>query len=96
MKNLIMLIAQAVVDNPEHVVVREYGGDHSKILELEVAQADIGKVIGRQGRTADAMRTILSNAAAKNHSRAILEIVEHKWDSRNTYDHPSSRIRELL
>ena len=76
MKDLINYIAQALVDHPEQVSVNEVTGDQTIVLELTVAKEDIGKVIGKQGRTARAMRTILSAASAKNKKRTVLEIVE--------------------
>jgi predicted RNA-binding protein YlqC (UPF0109 family) len=76
MKKIIEVIAQALVDYPDQVSVREIGGAHTSILELTVAKADIGKVIGKQGRTVSALRTILSAASAKTKKRAVLEVVE--------------------
>ena len=76
MKDLINNIAQALVDHPEQVSVSEVTGDQTSVLELKVAKEDIGKVIGKQGRTARAMRTILSAASAKINKRTVLEIVE--------------------
>ncbi len=76
MKELIGYIAQALVDHPEQVNVSEIEGDQKDVLELKVAKEDIGKVIGKQGRTARAMRTILSAASAKTKKRTVLEIVE--------------------
>ena len=76
MKNLISYIAQALVDHPEQVSVREVEGGQTSVLELTVAKEDIGKVIGKQGRTARAMRTILNAASAKIKKRVVLEIVE--------------------
>ncbi len=76
MKEIIEIIAQALVDQPDLVSVKEIGGQHTSILELKVAQADIGKIIGKQGRTASAMRTILSAASAKYNKRTVLEIIE--------------------
>jgi predicted RNA-binding protein YlqC (UPF0109 family) len=76
MKELIGYIAQALVDHPEQVNVSEVEGDQTDVLELKVAKDDIGKVIGKQGRTARAMRTILSAASAKTKKRTVLEIVE--------------------
>jgi hypothetical protein len=76
MKDLINYIAQALVDHPEQVSVSEVTGDQTSVLELKVAKEDIGKVIGKQGRTARAMRTILSAASAKIKKRTVLEIVE--------------------
>ena len=76
MKDLIGYIAQALVDHPEQVNVTEVEGDQITILELKVAKEDIGKVIGKQGRTARAMRTILNAASAKVKKRTVLEIIE--------------------
>jgi predicted RNA-binding protein YlqC (UPF0109 family) len=76
MKDLIKYIAQALVDNPEQVSVAEVEGNQTSVLELKVAKEDLGKVIGKQGRTARAMRTILSAASAKIKKRAVLEIIE--------------------
>ena len=76
MKDLITFIVKALVDYPEQVSVRELGGNNTKILALEVAKVDIGKVIGRKGRTAQALRTILSAASAKDKKRTVLEIVD--------------------
>ncbi|MCP3954613.1 MAG: KH domain-containing protein [Desulfobacterales bacterium] len=76
MKELIAYIAQALVDNPEQVVVSEVEGNQTSVLELQVAKEDLGKVIGKQGRTARAMRTILSAASAKIKKRSVLEIIE--------------------
>ncbi|MFO7963359.1 MAG: KH domain-containing protein [Desulfobacterales bacterium] len=76
MKELIKYIAQALVDNPEQVEVAEVEGNQTSVLELKVAKEDLGKVIGKQGRTARAMRTILSAASAKVKKRTVLEIVE--------------------
>ena len=76
MKNLIEYIAKALVDNPDDVNVSEVEGNQTSILELKVAKEDLGKVIGKQGRTARAMRTLLSAASAKIHKRTVLEIIE--------------------
>ncbi len=76
MKDLISYIAQALVDYPEQVSVSEVEGDQTSVLELKVAKEDLGKVIGKQGRTARAMRTILSAASAKIKKRTVLEIIE--------------------
>jgi len=69
-------IAKALVDEPEAVSVQEVEGERVTVLELRVAQSDLGKVIGKQGRTARALRTILSAAASKVRTRALLEILE--------------------
>ncbi len=76
MKDLISEIVRARVDQPEEVSVNEIEGSHTTVLEVSVAKTDIGKVIGKQGRTAQAIRTILSAAAGKKRKRYILEIVE--------------------
>ena len=76
MKDLITEIVQAIVDQPDHVLVTEIEGDHTNVLELSVAKSDMGKVIGRQGRAAQAIRTILSAASGKARKRFVLEIVE--------------------
>ena len=76
MKELIEYIAQALVDNPQEVRVTEIEGNQTSVLELKVAKEDLGKVIGKQGRTARAMRTILSAASAKIKKRTVLEIIE--------------------
>jgi len=76
MKELIKYIAQALVDHPEQVEVSEIMGEQTSVLELKVAKEDLGKVIGKQGRTARAMRTILSAASTKLNKRSILEILE--------------------
>jgi len=76
MKDLIGIIARALVDNPDEVSVSEIEGNQTSVLELSVAKEDLGKVIGKQGRTARAMRTILSAASAKVKKRTVLEIIE--------------------
>jgi uncharacterized protein len=76
MKELISLIAQALVDHPEQVSVREVEGNQTSVIELTVAKEDLGKVIGKEGRNAGAMRTILNAASAKLKKRAVLEIIE--------------------
>ena len=76
MKELILVMAKALVDKPEEVEIREIEGDVTTILELKVAKDDLGKVIGKQGKTAHAMRAILNATATKLKKRAVLEIVE--------------------
>jgi len=76
MKDLIDYIARALVDHPEQVSVSEVEGNQTSVLSLKVAKEDLGKVIGKQGRTARAMRTILSAASAKIKKRSVLEIIE--------------------
>ena len=76
MKELITYIAQSLVDRPESVTVAEVPGNHTIVFELKVAKEDLGKVIGKQGRTATAMRIILSAVSSKMKKRAVLEIIE--------------------
>jgi hypothetical protein len=76
MKDLITEIVQALVDQPEEVSVNEIRGGHTTVLEVRVAKTDIGKVICKRGRTAQAIRTILSAASGKSRKRYIFEIVE--------------------
>ena len=76
MKELVEYIAKALVDNPDEVVVSEVVGDQTCVLELKVAEEDLGKVIGKQGRSARAMRTILSASSTKLKKRTVLEIIE--------------------
>jgi len=76
MKELVELIARALVNEPAAVVVTEIAGPNSAVVELKVAPGDLGKVIGRQGRTARSMRTIVAAAGMKLRKRIVLEIVE--------------------
>jgi len=76
LKELIEYIAKALVDNPDQVRVSEIEGEKTSVIELNVSKEDLGKVIGKQGRTARAMRTILSAASTKVKKRAVLEIIE--------------------
>ena len=75
-KELIGVIARALVDNPDDVIVSEIEGQETSVIELKVAKEDLGKVIGKRGRTADAMRKILTAASTKLRKRAVLEILE--------------------
>jgi len=76
MKELILVMARALVDKPDEVEIKEIEGDVTTILELKVAKEDLGKVIGKQGKTAHAMRSILNATATKLKKRAVLEIIE--------------------
>ncbi len=76
MKELVEMIAKALVDNPDKVQVHQVEGEQTTILELKVAPQDLGKVIGKQGRTAKAIRTILSAAGMRDKKRYVLEILE--------------------
>lgn len=76
LNELVTYIAKSLVDNPDKVEVREVAGEQTAVLELKVAPEDLGKIIGKQGKTAKAIRTILGAAAAKMKRRAVLEILE--------------------
>ena len=76
MKELVVFMAQALVDKPDEVEVKLIEGERTTVIELRVAETDLGKVIGRQGRTARAMRIIVNAAAAKLKKRVVLEILE--------------------
>jgi len=75
-KELVEYITRSLVDNPDQVEVRETEGEQGTVLELTVSQDDLGKVIGKQGRTARAIRTLLGAVSAKTKKRVVLEIVE--------------------
>ncbi len=76
MKELIRYIATSLVDKPEELEVHEVLGERTSVIELKVAKEDLGKVIGKEGRTARAMRTILAAASTKIRKRSVLEIIE--------------------
>ncbi|MCH9680301.1 MAG: KH domain-containing protein [Deltaproteobacteria bacterium] len=76
LKDLVEYLAKALVDQPDDVEVAEIAGEQTVVLELRVAKEDLGKVIGKQGRTVKAMRAILSAASSKVRKRADLEILE--------------------
>ena len=76
MKALIEFMAKSLVDNPDEVVVSEIGGEKTALFELRVASSDIGKIIGKQGNTARAIRTIISAAGTKLDKRFVLEILD--------------------
>ena len=76
MKELIEVMAKALVDAPEEVVITETKGQHTSIFELRVARGDVGKVIGKKGRTAESMRIILAAASTKLRRRCVLEIMD--------------------
>lgn len=76
MKDLIAFIAKTLVDYPGEVVVTEINGSQSSVIELKVSKEDIGKIIGKQGRTVVAIRTILSAASMKSKRRCILDLIE--------------------
>ncbi|ADU61780.1 MAG: KH domain-containing protein [Pseudodesulfovibrio sp.] len=76
LKEMIEYIAKSLVDNPDEVRVSEVEGEQTSVIELKVAKEDLGKVIGKQGRTARAMRTLLGAASTKAKKRSVLEILE--------------------
>ena len=76
MKQLVEFIAKSLVDEPDEVVVNEVEGERTTIVELSVAKADLGKVIGKEGRTARAIRAVLAAAATRDRKKAVLEILE--------------------
>jgi len=75
MKDLLIQIVQELVDNPEQIEISEIEGTQTVVLELKVATSDLGKIIGKQGRTANAIRYLLNAASAKSKKRCVLEIV---------------------
>lgn len=76
MKELLELIARSLVDYPDEVEVNEVEGERSLILELKVSKEDMGKVIGKQGRIAKAIRTVVKAAAVKDNKRVVIEIIQ--------------------
>jgi len=76
LKELVEFMAKSLVDNPDEVEVNEVTGEQTTVVELKVSKEDLGKVIGKQGRTARSMRTILNAASTKLNKRSVLEIVE--------------------
>jgi predicted RNA-binding protein YlqC (UPF0109 family) len=76
MKDLILTIVRAMVDHPERVSVSEINGDRMTVFELNVAKEDLGKVIGKQGQNAKAIRTILNAASSRERRRSVLEIID--------------------
>ena len=78
MKELVQLLAQSLVSHPDAVEVKETQGDTASVLELKVAKEDLGRIIGKQGRTAKSIRTILNAAASRTNRKVVLEIVEEK------------------
>ncbi len=78
MKELVAYLAKALVNNPDEVEVSEIQGETAAILELRVAKEDLGRIIGKQGRTAKSIRTLLNAAASRTNRKVVLEIVEEK------------------
>ena len=78
MKDLVLYLAKALVNHPDEVEVKEIQGETAAILELRVAKEDLGRIIGKQGRTAKSIRTILNAVASRMNRKIVLEIVEEK------------------
>ena len=78
MKELVQYLAKCLVNNPDAVEVKETEGETASVLELRVAKEDLGRIIGKQGRTAKSIRTILNAAASRTNRKVVLEIVEDK------------------
>ena len=78
MKELVEYLAKSLVNNPDAVEVKETQGDTASVLELKVAKEDLGRIIGKQGRTARSIRTILNAAASRTNRKVVLEIVEER------------------
>jgi uncharacterized protein len=78
MKELVQYLAKSLVNNPDAVMVKETEGETASVLELKVAKEDLGRIIGKQGRTAKSIRTILNAAASRTNRKVVLEIVEEK------------------
>jgi uncharacterized protein len=78
MKELVQMLARSLVSHPDAVEVKETQGDTASVLELKVAKEDLGRIIGKQGRTAKSIRTILNAAASRTNRKVVLEIVEEK------------------
>jgi predicted RNA-binding protein YlqC (UPF0109 family) len=78
MKDLVLYLAKALVNHPDEVEVKEIQGETATILELKVAKEDLGRIIGKQGRTAKSMRTLLNAVASRINRKVVLEIVEEK------------------
>ncbi len=75
MKEVLEVLAKSLVDNPDEVSVKQIDGEHEIVLELRVADGDMGKVIGKQGRIAKAIRTVVKAAASRENKRAVVEII---------------------
>ena len=78
MKELVEYLAKSLVNNPHEVAVSEVRGEAADILELRVAKEDLGRIIGKQGRTAKSMRTLLNAAASRTNRKVVLEIIEEE------------------
>ncbi|MGE5305971.1 MAG: KH domain-containing protein [Alphaproteobacteria bacterium] len=78
MKELVQYLAKSLVNNPDAVEVKETEGDTTSVVELKVAKEDLGRIIGKQGRTAKSIRTIVNAAASRTNRKIVLEIVEEE------------------
>ena len=78
MKELVQFLARQLVNNPDAVEVKEVHGDTASVLELRVAKEDLGRVIGKQGRTVNSIRTILKAVASRTNRKVVLEIIEEE------------------
>ena len=78
MKELVQYLAKSLVNNPDAVEVKETEGENASVFELKVAKEDLGRIIGKQGRTAKSIRTLLNAAASRTNRKVILEIVEEQ------------------
>ena len=78
MKELVLYLAKALVNHPEEVEINEIQGETAAILELRVAKEDLGRIIGKQGRTAKSIRTLLNAVASRTNRKVVLEIIEEK------------------
>lgn len=78
MKELVQYLAKALVNNPDAVEVKETEGENALVLEVRVAKEDLGRIIGKQGRTAKSIRTLLNAAASRTNRKVVLEIVEER------------------
>lgn len=83
MKEFVEYIVKNLVDNPDNVQINEIGGTHTLIIELRVDKADIGKIIGKKGKTINAVRTLLMSVASRNGIRVNLEILEEGAESKH-------------
>jgi predicted RNA-binding protein YlqC (UPF0109 family) len=90
MKAFVEYVVKALVDHPDKVDVREIDGERVVVFELRLEQTDVGKVIGKNGRTISAIRSLLASAAAKNDKRAVLEIIEPAGRQRDSSGHPET------
>src|ERR1041385_9230481 len=93
MKELVQYLARYLVNNPDAVEVKETQGDTASVLELKVAREDLGRIIGKQGRTAKSIRTILNAAASRTNRKVVLEIVEDKYRRPHDAESPSLAAR---